>query len=40
MHNRDHVTVAIEDLDAFDAELADRIRKAPTNYLPLVRCPL
>ncbi|XP_048552620.1 DNA replication licensing factor MCM5-like [Triticum urartu] len=35
VHNRDHVTVAIEDLDAFDAELADRIRKAPTNYLPL-----
>ncbi|KAM0929749.1 hypothetical protein ACQ4PT_001376 [Festuca glaucescens] len=35
VHNRDHVTVAIEDLDAFDAELADRIRKAPADYLPL-----
>ncbi|KAM3224136.1 hypothetical protein ACQJBY_057506 [Aegilops geniculata] len=35
VHNRDHVTIAIEDLDAFDAELADRIRKAPADYLPL-----
>ncbi|KQK01163.1 DNA replication licensing factor MCM5 [Brachypodium distachyon] len=35
VHNRDHVTVAIEDLDAFDAELADKIRKAPADYLPL-----
>ncbi|KAI4984048.1 hypothetical protein ZWY2020_040901 [Hordeum vulgare] len=32
VHNRDHVTVAIEDLDA---ELADRIRKAPADYLLL-----
>uniref|UniRef100_A0A0D9VM69 DNA replication licensing factor MCM5 n=1 Tax=Leersia perrieri TaxID=77586 RepID=A0A0D9VM69_9ORYZ len=35
VHNRDHVTVAIEDLDAFDAELADKIRKSPADYLPL-----
>lgn len=40
VHNRDHVTVAIEDLDAFDAELADKIRKSPADYLPLVRCLL
>jgi hypothetical protein len=38
VHNRDHVTVAIEDLDAFDAELSDKIRKSPADYLPLVRC--
>jgi hypothetical protein len=37
VHNRDHVTVAIEDLDAFDAELSDKIRKSPADYLPLVR---
>jgi DNA replication licensing factor MCM5 len=36
VHNRDHVTVAIEDLDAFDAELSDKIRKSPADYLPLV----
>ncbi|RLM79143.1 DNA replication licensing factor MCM5 [Panicum miliaceum] len=35
VHNRDHVTVAIEDLDAFDAELSDKIRKSPADYLPL-----
>jgi DNA replication licensing factor MCM5 len=40
VHNRDHVTVAIEDLDAFDAELSDKIRKSPADYLPLVRCLL
>jgi DNA replicative helicase MCM subunit Mcm2 (Cdc46/Mcm family) len=37
VHNRDHVTVATEDLDAFDAELSDKIRKSPADYLPLVR---
>uniref|UniRef100_A0A0D9V1H3 DNA replication licensing factor MCM5 n=1 Tax=Leersia perrieri TaxID=77586 RepID=A0A0D9V1H3_9ORYZ len=35
VHNRDHVTVTIEDLDAFDAELSDKIRKSPADYLPL-----
>uniref|UniRef100_A0A0E0LBT0 DNA replication licensing factor MCM5 n=1 Tax=Oryza punctata TaxID=4537 RepID=A0A0E0LBT0_ORYPU len=35
VHNRDHVTVAIEDLDAFDTELSDKIRKSPADYLPL-----
>jgi hypothetical protein len=40
VHNRDHVTVAIEDLDAFDAELSDKIRKSPADYLPLVCCLL
>lgn len=40
VHNRDHVNVAIEDLDAFDAELSDKIRKSPADYIPLVRCLL
>ncbi|MQL98590.1 hypothetical protein Taro_031301 [Colocasia esculenta] len=35
VHNREHLTVAIEDLDAFDAELSDKIRKLPADYLPL-----
>ncbi|KAJ6819763.1 DNA replication licensing factor MCM5 [Iris pallida] len=35
IHNPDHVTVAMEDLDAFDANLSDKIRKLPADYLPL-----
>ncbi|KAG0479580.1 hypothetical protein HPP92_010438 [Vanilla planifolia] len=35
VHNPDHLTVAMEDLDAFDADLADKIRKFPADYLPL-----
>ena len=36
MHNPEYISVAIEDLNAFDAELSDKIRKAPADYLPLV----
>ncbi|XP_008784797.2 DNA replication licensing factor MCM5 [Phoenix dactylifera] len=35
VHNTDHLTVAMEDLDAFDAVLSDKIRKSPAEYLPL-----
>lgn len=37
VHNPDYLTIAMEDMDAFDAELADKIRKLPADYLPLVR---
>ncbi|KAM0939110.1 putative DNA helicase [Dioscorea sansibarensis] len=35
VHNHDHLTVAMEDLDGFDAELSDKIRNLPADYLPL-----
>ncbi|WOK96282.1 DNA replication licensing factor MCM5 [Canna indica] len=35
VHNPDRLTVAMEDLDAFDGVLADKIRKLPTDFLPL-----
>ncbi|XP_072953307.1 DNA replication licensing factor MCM5 [Typha angustifolia] len=35
VHNPEHLTVAMEDLDAFDAVLSDKIRKSPADYLPL-----
>nr|CAD1827796.1 unnamed protein product [Ananas comosus var. bracteatus] len=36
VHSPDRLTVAMEDLDAFDALLSDKIRKSPADYLPLV----
>ncbi|KAG6499285.1 hypothetical protein ZIOFF_039042 [Zingiber officinale] len=35
VHNPDHLTVAMEDLDDFDTVLSDKIRKLPADYLPL-----
>ncbi|KMZ60966.1 DNA replication licensing factor [Zostera marina] len=35
VHNPDHLTVAIEDLQAFDAGLSDKIRRSPVEFLPL-----
>ncbi|XP_010942148.1 DNA replication licensing factor MCM5 [Elaeis guineensis] len=35
VHNPDRLTVAMEDLDAFDAVLSDKIRKSPAEYFPL-----
>lgn len=39
VHNQEYLSVAIEDLDAFDAELSDKIRKLPADYLPMVLLP-
>ncbi|KAJ8480570.1 hypothetical protein OPV22_024297 [Ensete ventricosum] len=35
VHSPDHLTVAMEDIDAFDAVLSDKIRKFPADFLPL-----
>uniref|UniRef100_A0A0E0LUU6 Uncharacterized protein n=1 Tax=Oryza punctata TaxID=4537 RepID=A0A0E0LUU6_ORYPU len=35
IHHRDHVTVTIDDLNAFDVELSDKIWKLLADYLPL-----
>ncbi|KAL4181410.1 hypothetical protein AMTRI_Chr12g271080 [Amborella trichopoda] len=35
VHNSNYLPVAMEDLDSFDAELSDKIRKLPADYLPL-----
>ncbi|PKU64318.1 DNA replication licensing factor MCM5 [Dendrobium catenatum] len=36
VHNPDHLTIAMEDMNSFDADLADKIRKLPADYLPLL----
>ncbi|KAJ7124039.1 hypothetical protein O6H91_08G104200 [Diphasiastrum complanatum] len=38
LHNQNHLQVAMEDLDFFDGELSEKIRKAPAEYLPLFEC--
>lgn len=35
VHNPSYLSVAVEDLDAFDADLSDKLRKTPADYLPL-----
>lgn len=35
VHNHNSLLVAMEDLHSFDAELSDKIRKLPADYLPL-----
>ncbi|KAJ4754431.1 DNA helicase [Rhynchospora pubera] len=35
VHNPEHLTVALEDLDAFDSELSEKLRNSPAEYLPL-----
>ncbi|KAG9456246.1 hypothetical protein H6P81_000754 [Aristolochia fimbriata] len=35
VHNPKFLLVAIEDLEAFDPELSEKIRRAPSDYLPL-----
>eukprot|EP00253_Pinus_taeda_P000575 PITA_00575 len=35
VHNPKFLPVAIEDIDSFDAELSEKVRKAPADFLPL-----
>lgn len=37
VHNPKFLLVAIEDIDSFDAELSEKVRKAPADFLPLVK---
>lgn len=36
VHNRRFLTVAIEDLESFDPQLSEKIRRLPADFLPLV----
>ncbi|KAJ4792586.1 DNA helicase [Rhynchospora pubera] len=35
VHNPEYLTVALEDLDAFDSELSEKLCNSPAEYLPL-----
>jgi DNA replication licensing factor MCM5 len=36
LHNTTYLQVAIEDIDYYDNELSEKIRRTPADYLPLV----